>query len=38
MIMKAIESENSSSCDEEAQSEHDHREKETRVNILNEIE
>lgn len=38
MIMKAIESESSSSCDEPAQSDNDHREEETRVNVLNELE
>jgi hypothetical protein len=38
MIMKAIESESSSSCNEEAQSENEHREEETRVNVLNELE
>ncbi len=38
MIMKAIESESSSSYDEPAQSDDDHGEEETRVNILNELE
>lgn len=36
--MKAIESEGSSSGDEQAQSDNDHREEETRVNVLNELE
>ena len=36
--MKAIESEGSSSCDEQAQSDNVHREEETRVNVLNELE
>jgi len=36
--MKAIESESSSSCNESAQSDNDHREEETRVNVLNELE
>ena len=38
MIMKAIESEGSSSCDEQAKSDNVHREKETWVNALNEFE
>ncbi len=38
MIMKAIESEGSSSCDEQAKSDNVHREEETRVNVLNEFE
>lgn len=36
--MKAIESEGSSSCDETTQSDNVHREEETRVNVLNELE
>lgn len=38
MIMKAIESESSSSCNDQAQSDCDGSNEETRVNVLNEIE
>jgi len=36
--MKAIESESSSSCNDQAQSECDDSNEETRINVLNEIE
>ncbi len=38
MIMKAIESENSSSCNDQTQSETEEKTEEMRINVLNEME